>query len=608
LNTSFDTQYSFNTLKRNTDMKTLLAIAALSIASLLFAPASGVAQTPRTMSFQGMLSDAGGRTIADGRHIISIALYDAPQGGTPLFTERHDARVENGIFAVTIGSVTPLPAKINFTEQYWLGVTLDNGDEMSPRTALSSAPYALGASEAMSLSRNATNGIHSINGEHGAITVVGEGGTSITMNNNVMTISSPTATGGSGGTELTLPYAGYSKSQADALAIQNRGYGRAGNFATIDPENPSSTLYTATNGTGSAAEILIHNSSSTADALTVRTNGKGHAISATSGTTAIEGSNMNLNSGALGAETAGVLGTTSLQTSDGVRGISASDSAGAGVRGENSGMGYGVIGTTRSKKTTMTAGVLGENRGAGIGVKGTSVGASGTGVFGEATATTGFAAGVVGLSSSPNGVGMYAEARSATGAPNGLLAVSHAPSGTAVYANNDGGGTALHARSNGGDLARFQNQTGIVASIDRDGNLAAKNLPGITYTQSHDGSFEYYPGQSITVDEITINVPARGFIYVTASLQYGLQTADGFGAINFQLVNINNNGVETTARAAEYGSLTGGALTRGTLYVSWVIPADKGTLRLRTTSTNEGNCSTYVKDHALQAIFVPVSY
>lgn len=156
------------------------------------------AQIPRTISFQGVLTDAQGNLIPDGNHTLALKLYDNVSSPTPMYTETQMVPVIKGIFNVIIGSVTPLPTSVLFDRAYFLGVSVDGGLELVPRTALTAMPYALRAERANiaeALVPNAPGVVTKINNQSGDIALVGAGSTTITNSGNQITISSA---GGSG--------------------------------------------------------------------------------------------------------------------------------------------------------------------------------------------------------------------------------------------------------------------------------------------------------------------------------------------------------------------------------------------------------------------------
>lgn len=151
------------------------------------------AQAPRTISYQGVLTDGNGAFIADGNHTLTLRLYEQASGGSAVYEESQSVAVIKGIFNAFIGSVTPIPTSLAFDRAYYLGVSVDGADELVPRTAMSAAPYALfaqTAGEANSLSSNATDVVRSVNNQSGAITLQGSGGTTLSNIGNTLTINS----------------------------------------------------------------------------------------------------------------------------------------------------------------------------------------------------------------------------------------------------------------------------------------------------------------------------------------------------------------------------------------------------------------------------------
>lgn len=156
------------------------------------------AQIPRTISYQGLLTDNQGTFIPDGNRSITIKLYESLIATNAIFTETHTTTVVRGLFNVIIGSVNPIPATIAFDRAYFLGVSLDFGQEMSPRTVLTAVPYALRAeraSVAESLTPGASGVVTSLNSTQGNVNIVGGGGTTVNQQGSTITISS---SGGSG--------------------------------------------------------------------------------------------------------------------------------------------------------------------------------------------------------------------------------------------------------------------------------------------------------------------------------------------------------------------------------------------------------------------------
>ncbi|PJC57141.1 MAG: hypothetical protein CO025_14910, partial [Ignavibacteria bacterium CG_4_9_14_0_2_um_filter_37_13] len=165
-----------------------------------------LAQVPQTISYQGILTDAGGTNVPDGNYDLTFKLYDALN--TELWTEIQTTAVSKGIFNVILGSVNPLT--ILFNEQYWLGVTVANGAELLPRLAFTSAAYSLMSKSIVDgaiTSPKIANGqvVKSINSLKDEVTLAAGSNVSITPSGNTLTISS---SGGTGGGDITAVIAG----------------------------------------------------------------------------------------------------------------------------------------------------------------------------------------------------------------------------------------------------------------------------------------------------------------------------------------------------------------------------------------------------------------
>lgn len=118
---------------------------ALSLALVALAAATAVAQIPRTINYQGRVFD--GTNLLNGTRTMTLAIYDSPTGGTPLFTESQNVTFKDGIFTVAIGGGPSggIGANVTFDRQLWLGVTIQNfngGSEITPRYILRSSPYS----------------------------------------------------------------------------------------------------------------------------------------------------------------------------------------------------------------------------------------------------------------------------------------------------------------------------------------------------------------------------------------------------------------------------------------------------------------------------------
>jgi hypothetical protein len=215
-------------------------------AFMLLLSSVAVAQVPRTISYQGLLTDGSGNFIADGNHSLTIKLYESASGGSAVYEESQTTAIVKGLFNVIIGSVTPVPASLAFDKAYYMGVAVDGGAELVPRSAITAAPYAMYASvagTANSLAPGVTGVVTSLNEKSGAVTLQGGGATTVTSLGNVITISS---TGGSGGTGIQGV-----QSTDGSIGITNS----TGPIADLSIPNGSITTAKILDGTILAADI-----------------------------------------------------------------------------------------------------------------------------------------------------------------------------------------------------------------------------------------------------------------------------------------------------------------------------------------------------------------
>jgi hypothetical protein len=98
-----------------------------------------------TVAVQGVLRDPLGRTVENGNYSISFIIYSdsiSIQSDYNLWSETHSSvEVQHGVFSVELGTINPM-TDLSFTDQYWVGVTVQGGLEMSPRTKLTTSPYS----------------------------------------------------------------------------------------------------------------------------------------------------------------------------------------------------------------------------------------------------------------------------------------------------------------------------------------------------------------------------------------------------------------------------------------------------------------------------------
>lgn len=116
----------------------------LAIVLLLFIPNLVFSQVPETMSYQGVLTDPDGNAVADGEYKLTFRLYSSPNNSVLLWEETHEnVPVQNGIFSVILGGIIPL--EMPFDQLYFLGISVGDDSELTPRIELTSSAYSLNA-------------------------------------------------------------------------------------------------------------------------------------------------------------------------------------------------------------------------------------------------------------------------------------------------------------------------------------------------------------------------------------------------------------------------------------------------------------------------------
>lgn len=134
-------------------MHTLLGLAAAAI--LAGAATSQSSQpTPERLHFQTRLFDSLGAPVQQTDLGLGLALYTLPVGGAPVYAETLTVDVVDGYVSAVLGASPTMgdltAVTLGAHAVLYLGVTVAGDSEMSPRLALTSAPYARVAESARS--------------------------------------------------------------------------------------------------------------------------------------------------------------------------------------------------------------------------------------------------------------------------------------------------------------------------------------------------------------------------------------------------------------------------------------------------------------------------
>jgi len=117
-------------------LKTVVALSFLAFTLPLIAADSG------QINYQARLLDSYGRRV-NGTVNLSFKIYDAATDGNLLWSETQSGvTVQDGVYAVILGSQTPIPAAVFANDGVYLELGV-NGETLSPRQQMTASSYAL---------------------------------------------------------------------------------------------------------------------------------------------------------------------------------------------------------------------------------------------------------------------------------------------------------------------------------------------------------------------------------------------------------------------------------------------------------------------------------
>jgi hypothetical protein len=121
--------------------RTTLTASILAAASASFA-SSALAAVPTTMTHQGRLYGAEGQPVHDTLD-VEFAIYDSDGAADPIWSEVHTITFDEGYFSIDLGEMAPFDEATFDGSVRYLGITVGDDPEMTPRAEVASVPYAL---------------------------------------------------------------------------------------------------------------------------------------------------------------------------------------------------------------------------------------------------------------------------------------------------------------------------------------------------------------------------------------------------------------------------------------------------------------------------------
>lgn len=304
----------------------------------------------------------------------------------------------------------------------------------------------------------------------------------------------------------------------------------------------------------------------------------------------------------------------------------------------------GIVATTSSSSAYSIFGFsTGIN---GSGIAGRATGSSGLGVFGEATEAGGTA--VFGLASGGGFAGRF----SGKGLFTGNLGVGNAAPDTplninvgsnnlvqfrldqfipGININNTGGSAGILRLRNALEIwpsdnaarpgkldVRNTSGNATVVLDGASGNISANNLPGIAYTQTFRDprGFGWITVNNgfVTVDTLSVNVPAAGALLVTATVNVNMNSQSpsisNGGYFKLEDTSSGNAALLTEVYMKSQGDLNPYIVGNAQVVtISWVVPVSGvGIKSFKTTITNPGQQPILFWSSSLNALYVPKTY
>jgi hypothetical protein len=121
----------------------------LLVVPLLAAVLAAQPAVPSTLPFQGRLTLQAGGNV-NGVVAVTFKIYNVATGGAARWTEANPSvAVSNGLFALELGGITGFPTDLFDGRTLYLGVSVGNNPEMTPRLPIPSQAYAQLAADAV---------------------------------------------------------------------------------------------------------------------------------------------------------------------------------------------------------------------------------------------------------------------------------------------------------------------------------------------------------------------------------------------------------------------------------------------------------------------------
>lgn len=131
--------------------KIIIGLCAVLVGIILFANVSFTQSVPQLINYQGRLTDTSGQPLDATTVDLTFTFYSAAFGGTVYISVlQNDVLVTSGLYNVLVGSgtvnpgtETSLSAVFQNHQDVWMGVKVNSDPEMTPRSRITSVPFAM---------------------------------------------------------------------------------------------------------------------------------------------------------------------------------------------------------------------------------------------------------------------------------------------------------------------------------------------------------------------------------------------------------------------------------------------------------------------------------
>jgi hypothetical protein len=183
--------------------------AAVLLCGMFSVTAFSQSNVQRIISYQGQVKST---LPLNGVHKITVNFYIDRNSKTSIWHGEYEAEILNGVFNILLGSgKSPLPDSRAMDRRLWIGLRVDDGEEMKPLAEMASVPYALNVADKSITSEKLSDDLRLSLSNHIAKTFSATSFADLTSDTNTsaaMVVGSGASLSACGGTITANNYAG----------------------------------------------------------------------------------------------------------------------------------------------------------------------------------------------------------------------------------------------------------------------------------------------------------------------------------------------------------------------------------------------------------------